>query len=79
MLIEPCLCPIQLGFRPKTENFESYYRFHDRFLNDLRIGTAIIKEMMQAEVEKQEREEHKREVLKAEEEARVANVRFTLP
>lgn len=65
----------QLGFRPEVENFQPYYRFHDRYLNDLRIGAAVIKEMMQVEGEKQEREEHKREAIKAEEAARVEKVR----
>ncbi|TFY82718.1 hypothetical protein EWM64_g1288 [Hericium alpestre] len=66
---------VALGFRDEVENFQPFYRFRDRHINDLRIGTAILKEVLQIEVEKQEREERHKQMQKAEEEARKEKVK----
>jgi len=46
---------VAMGFRPEVENFQPYYVFHKRRLNDLRIGNEIIKEMLEQETTKEER------------------------
>lgn len=46
---------IELGFRPEVKNFQPYYTFNPRFMDDLKIGTAILQHFVQLETEKEER------------------------
>ncbi|KAK0206595.1 hypothetical protein DFS33DRAFT_601464 [Desarmillaria ectypa] len=46
---------IELGFRPEVKNFQPFYTFHPRHMDNLRIGSAILKEAFDLETEKQER------------------------
>ncbi|KAG5651354.1 hypothetical protein H0H81_008971 [Sphagnurus paluster] len=48
---------IELGFRPEVKNFQPYYTFNPRRMNDLRIGTAILKEFVDLENERAQRAE----------------------
>lgn len=46
---------IRLGFRPEVENFQPYYGFNPRKLEDLRIGIAILNEVLTLDDQKQQR------------------------
>ncbi|TFK23280.1 hypothetical protein FA15DRAFT_670676 [Coprinopsis marcescibilis] len=46
---------IELGFRPQVENFQPYYAFHQRHMEDLKIGTQILKDFLHLYQEKDER------------------------
>ncbi|KAF9457014.1 hypothetical protein BDZ94DRAFT_1274273 [Collybia nuda] len=46
---------IELGFRPEVQNFQPYYTFNPRRMDDLRTGTAILREFVKLEAEKAER------------------------
>ncbi|KAF8974533.1 hypothetical protein BDZ97DRAFT_1774075 [Flammula alnicola] len=46
---------IELGFKPEVKNFQPYYTFHRRHLEDLRIGATILQEYITLETEKEER------------------------
>jgi hypothetical protein len=39
----------------EVKNFQPYYIFHERYLEDLKIGTAILKEYITTETTKEER------------------------
>ncbi|KAG6861583.1 hypothetical protein C0995_014490 [Termitomyces sp. Mi166 len=49
---------IQLGFRPEVKNFQPYYIFSPRHTNDLRTGTAILREFVDLENQRAERAAH---------------------
>ncbi|THH15498.1 hypothetical protein EW146_g4986 [Bondarzewia mesenterica] len=66
---------VALGFRPEVRNFQPFYVFNDKHLPDLRIGAAILKEVVQIESEKHEREERSKRLAKAEKEARIEKVK----
>ncbi|KAI9063238.1 hypothetical protein FKP32DRAFT_1592694 [Trametes sanguinea] len=51
---------VDLGFREKTEDLETYYAFSGRRTNELRIGALIIKEVLERERKAQEEEETRR-------------------
>jgi len=46
---------IELGFRPEVVDFQPYYTFNKRNLQDLRVGNTILKEYLAVEIEKEER------------------------
>jgi len=46
---------IELGFRPEVQNFQPFYTFNSRRMDDLRTGTAILKEFLDLENERAER------------------------
>jgi len=46
---------IQLGFRAEVQNFQPYYIFNPRHMEDLRIGNSILKDYIDLETQKQER------------------------
>ncbi|KIM46147.1 hypothetical protein M413DRAFT_305023 [Hebeloma cylindrosporum] len=46
---------IELGFRPEVNNFQPYYTFHRKHMEDLQMGAGILKEYITLETEKQER------------------------
>lgn len=46
---------IELGFRPEVKNFQPFYTFNPRRVEDLRLGAAILKEFVDLENEKAER------------------------
>ncbi|KAA1466399.1 hypothetical protein DENSPDRAFT_766935 [Dentipellis sp. KUC8613] len=66
---------IALGFRDEVHDFQPLYVFKDKHMSDLLIGTAILKEVMHTEAEKQEREERRVKLQKEEEQARVEKVK----
>ncbi|CAA7259800.1 unnamed protein product [Cyclocybe aegerita] len=46
---------IELGFKAEVHNFQPYYRFHHRHMEELQIGTKVLKEFVSLEAERQER------------------------
>ncbi|KAL4242011.1 hypothetical protein ABKN59_000458 [Abortiporus biennis] len=46
---------VALGFRPEVQNFQPYYVWHKRRMNELQVGNAILKEMLELETSKEER------------------------
>ncbi|CDO75594.1 hypothetical protein BN946_scf184858.g34 [Trametes cinnabarina] len=65
----------KLGFHPQIEDFQPYYVFNKRHMNDLKIGAAMIKEAVDRELVKEEREQRRRADEKAAHEAAVAKVK----
>lgn len=59
----------------QVEDFQPYYRFNPRKMTDLRVGTAILKDALDLEVEKQERLERAKREEKAVAQAAANNVR----
>jgi hypothetical protein len=47
---------IALGFRPQVTEFQLYYVFHVTKMDDVRVGAVILKEVLDRETEKEERE-----------------------
>ncbi|KAI0750812.1 hypothetical protein C8Q80DRAFT_1154022 [Daedaleopsis nitida] len=66
---------VALGFHPEIDNFQPYYAWRKRHMNDLRIGAAIIKEALDREVVKEDREARRKAEEKAAKEAAVAKVK----
>ncbi|KAI0660974.1 hypothetical protein C8Q70DRAFT_973882 [Cubamyces menziesii] len=66
---------VALGFHPQVENFQPYYVFNQRYMEDLKIGAAMIKEALERELVKEEREQRRRAEEKAAHEAAVAKVK----
>jgi len=66
---------IALGFRPEIENFQPFYVWHTKYLNDLKIGVAVLKEAMERENEKEERLERARLEEKAVADAQKAKIK----
>ncbi|KAI0638195.1 hypothetical protein C8Q77DRAFT_416722 [Trametes polyzona] len=66
---------VALGFHPQVENFQPYYIFNKRHMDDLRIGAAMIKEALDRELVKEEVDKRKRAEEKAAHEAAVAKVK----
>ncbi|KAF9453065.1 hypothetical protein P691DRAFT_802444 [Macrolepiota fuliginosa MF-IS2] len=46
---------IEMGFRPEVKDFQPYYVFHPRYMEDLSLGAAILREHINIETEKAER------------------------
>ncbi|KAF8655232.1 hypothetical protein AX16_003138 [Volvariella volvacea WC 439] len=67
---------IELGFRPQVENFQPYYVFNSRRMNELKIGAAILKEHILREDEKAERAARAKQEEKAAAEAAAAKVKL---
>ncbi len=61
------------------DNFQPFYVFNKRRMNDLKVGAAMIKEALDRELPKEERAAHKRAEEKAAHEAAVAKVSCTGP
>ncbi|KAI0771636.1 hypothetical protein BD413DRAFT_445850, partial [Trametes elegans] len=66
---------VALGFRPEVENFQPFYIFNMRHMDDLKIGAAMIKEALDRELVKEERDHRRRADEKAAHEAAVAQVK----
>ncbi|KAI0335476.1 hypothetical protein GY45DRAFT_1240298 [Cubamyces sp. BRFM 1775] len=66
---------VALGFHPQVENFQPYYVFNPRYREDLEIGAAMIKEALERELVKEDREQRRRAEEKAVHEAAVAKVK----
>ncbi|KAG6899449.1 hypothetical protein C0993_010286 [Termitomyces sp. T159_Od127] len=47
---------IELGFRPEVKDFQPYYTFNPRYMDDLRTGTALLKEFVDLELQRAERD-----------------------
>ncbi|KAF8897564.1 hypothetical protein BD779DRAFT_1491522 [Infundibulicybe gibba] len=67
---------IELGFRPEVKNFQPFYAFNSRKMNDLRIGAAILKEFIDLETEKMERATRSKKEEKAVAEAAAYKVKL---
>jgi len=67
---------IELGFRPEVKDFQPYYVFHRRHMDDLRIGAAILKEYIDVETSKQERAERSKQNEKAARDAAALRVKL---
>ncbi|KAH9951579.1 hypothetical protein B0H21DRAFT_818030 [Amylocystis lapponica] len=65
-----------LGFKPEVENLQPFYVFNKRRLNDLRIGTAVLEEVMERELEREAREQRAKEEEKAAKAAQVEKVKM---
>ncbi|EKM80075.1 hypothetical protein AGABI1DRAFT_113299 [Agaricus bisporus var. burnettii JB137-S8] len=46
---------IEMGFRPEVKDFQPYYTFYPRHMDDLRLGAIILREHVNLETEKAER------------------------
>lgn len=57
---------------------EAVYVFDTRFMNDLRIGAGILREMMEVHVEKQERAARQKEIEQDEALERVFKVSISI-
>ncbi|RDX55623.1 hypothetical protein OH76DRAFT_755621 [Lentinus brumalis] len=66
---------VALGFRPEVDNFQPFYIWNKRHMNDLQIGAAIIKEALEREVVKEERAQRRKEEEKAAQDAAKAKVK----
>ncbi|KAI0677544.1 hypothetical protein C8Q78DRAFT_96843 [Trametes maxima] len=66
---------VALGFSPQVENFQPYYIFHPRHMDNLKIGAAMIKEALDRELVKEDRDQRKRAEEKAAHEAAVVKVK----
>lgn len=47
---------IEMGFRPQVENFQPYYAFHKRHIDDLQVGAEILRVFITRYTEHDERE-----------------------
>jgi len=65
-----------LGFEPEVDNFQPFYVFKKRKMMDLRIGSSVIKEILQQENLKEEQTARARAMEKAAAEAAVAKVKL---
>ncbi|TBU49543.1 hypothetical protein BD309DRAFT_947092 [Dichomitus squalens] len=66
---------VAIGFAPQVENFQPFYIWNKRRMNDLKIGAAMIKEALDRELPKEERAARRRAEEKAAEEAAKAKVK----
>ncbi|EIW61950.1 uncharacterized protein TRAVEDRAFT_163609 [Trametes versicolor FP-101664 SS1] len=66
---------VALGFHPEVENFQPFYIFKKRHMEDLQIGAAMIKEALDRELVKEGRDQRRRAEEKAAHEAAVAKVK----
>ncbi|KAJ3576196.1 hypothetical protein NP233_g581 [Leucocoprinus birnbaumii] len=46
---------IEMGFRPEVKDFQPYYTFNPRYMDDLQIGARILRDFIDLETEKIER------------------------
>jgi len=67
---------IELGFRGEVQNFQPFYTFNQRHMEDLRIGNNILKEYIDLETEKQERAARSKKNEKASIEAAAEKVKL---
>lgn len=65
-----------MGFNPEVDNFQPYYVFNrKKHLRDLQVGAEIVKEALEREMTKEERQERARREEKAVAAAQVANIK----
>ncbi|KAF9057603.1 hypothetical protein BJ165DRAFT_1421752 [Panaeolus papilionaceus] len=67
---------IEMGFRPEVENFQPFYVFNPRRIEDLKIGAAMLKEYVDLETEKEERRALAKKNEKAAKEAAAERVKL---
>lgn len=67
---------IELGFRPEVKALQPYYVFNPRYMENLCIGAAILKEAIDLETEKQGRMQRNRAEEKAAAAAAAQNVKL---
>lgn len=66
---------IALGFEPQVENFQPFYVFNSNKMTDMKIGAAIIKEIVQKKKDEEEAKIHAREQEKAAHQATVMKIK----
>ncbi|KAF8665312.1 hypothetical protein AX16_000332 [Volvariella volvacea WC 439] len=66
---------IELGFEPKVENYDQYYVFNLKYLDDLITGAQILRDYVDGEDEKASREEVASKWKKAEEQAHIHEIK----
>jgi hypothetical protein len=67
---------VELGFRPEVQNFQPFYTFNRRHMEDLRIGNNILVDYIDLETEKQERAARSKKNEKASIEAAAERVKL---
>ncbi|PPQ98568.1 hypothetical protein CVT24_004059 [Panaeolus cyanescens] len=67
---------IEMGFRPEVENFQPFYVFNPRRIEDIKIGAAMLKEYVDLETEKEERRALAKKNEKAAKEAAAERVKL---
>jgi len=67
---------VELGFRPEVQNFQPFYTFNQRHMEDLRIANSILKDYIDLETEKQERAARSKKNEKASIEAAAEKVKL---
>jgi len=67
---------VELGFRPEVKNFQPFYTFNQRHMEDLRMGSSILKDYIELETEKQERAARSKKNEKASIEAAAEKVKL---
>ncbi|EIN10648.1 hypothetical protein PUNSTDRAFT_65728, partial [Punctularia strigosozonata HHB-11173 SS5] len=65
---------IALGFRAEVKNFQPYYVFNQRHMDDLRIGAAMLREALELQTGKMTRQERAKKEEKAAADAVAKNV-----
>ncbi|KAI0719546.1 hypothetical protein C8T65DRAFT_635723 [Cerioporus squamosus] len=66
---------VALGFHPEVDNFQPFYIWHKRHMNDLKIGAAMIKEALDRENVKEVQAQRRKEEEKAAQEAAKAKIK----
>jgi len=67
---------VELGFRPEVQNFQPFYTFNRRHMEDLRMGNSILADYIDLETEKQERAARSKKNEKASIEAAAEKVKL---
>jgi len=67
---------IELGFRPEVNNFQPYYTFNRKHIQDLQMGAALLKEYITLETEKEGRAAKAKKNEKAAHEAAAERVKL---
>ncbi|KAI0028468.1 hypothetical protein K488DRAFT_11989, partial [Vararia minispora EC-137] len=62
---------VAMGFHPEVDNFQPYYKFHERHMTDLRVGSAVLLEALEVQEAQDRRLEAGLKAKKDEEAARV--------
>jgi hypothetical protein len=66
-----------MGFNPEVESFQPFYVFNPKRISDLTIGAEILREALERELTKEEREARAKREEKAVAAAQLANVRLS--
>ncbi|KAF8592348.1 hypothetical protein K439DRAFT_1266502, partial [Ramaria rubella] len=67
---------VAMGFKADIRDFQPYYVFNDRKTTELRIGASVIKEALEREAEKEERNIRAKQLQKGDAELQAKQVRL---